>query len=223
MEELNNEQNINKKNNKVKYIIYTIIIVLLIGTVVMAGLLIVKKDTNTNIGSVVDEKDGKSNKVDDGKDIQENENNKDKKGIMSLIASRDQVKVGDEIVVSVVMNTEDMNISAASAFVIFDQNKLVAKSVELGDSVMEFGVEGKAFNEQGLVRIVRGQPGDSNPSDNDDGYTGSDGVLAKVVFEAKAIGDSDINFDESESKMIYDNGLGTAMNSIYKNLNISIQ
>ncbi|PIR81178.1 hypothetical protein COU24_00010, partial [Candidatus Kuenenbacteria bacterium CG10_big_fil_rev_8_21_14_0_10_39_14] len=59
-------------------------------------------------------------------------------------------------------------------------------------------------------------------ADSDDGYNGSGGLLAGVVFKALAAGETEINFVEDESRLVLDDGYGTSMEMSYKNTKIII-
>lgn len=139
-----------------------------------------------------------------------------------LKTETETVSAGEEFTVGVLMDTKGYNLSAASAALEFDNDLLEAVKVDASESVMTFAVESGFDNDAGRVNIVRGKPGDADPMDTDDGYTGSDGVLATVIFRAKAMGEASINFDRPKSKLILDDARGTEMNLDYGDAVISI-
>ena len=139
----------------------------------------------------------------------------DLKGILSLAPRQLNLEVGEEFSVEVLMNTDNYNISAASAILEYDQQQLEAVKIDTSQSVLSLSVEKKI--EGGKVRIARGQPADSDYEDQDDGYTGRHGLLAQVVFKTKAVGEGQINFVNPDSKLILDDGHGTDMQMILEN------
>ena len=107
------------------------------------------------------------------------------------------------------MNTGGADISAGGVELLFDNTKLEVVKVDNGGSVLTIGAV-KTIGE-GKVEIIQGQPADGNWKDNDDGFNGERGLLAKVVFRAKVTGEATVGFNREKSKLIFDDGKGTAM------------
>ncbi|NMC51124.1 hypothetical protein GYA54_00110 [Candidatus Kuenenbacteria bacterium] len=130
-------------------------------------------------------------------------------GKIFLEPVRSEIAKGQEFTVSVMMNTGGVDISAGGVELLFDNTKLEAVKVDNGGSVLTIGAV-KTIGE-GKVEIIQGQPADGNWKDSDDGFNGERGLLAKVVFRAKVIGEVAVGFNREKSKLIFDDGKGTAM------------
>jgi hypothetical protein len=76
-------------------------------------------------------------------------------------------------------------------------------------------------NSEDRIYIVRGEPGDADYKDKDDGYFGS-GQLSTLVFKAVSSGSCQLYFDKENSQMILDDGKGTPMTLDFKDLVINI-
>ena len=133
-------------------------------------------------------------------------------GYLSLLTDKSNFAPGEEFKVAVMMDTNNFDLSAASAILTYDEQVLEAVKIDTSQSVMSFSAEKKI--KDGQIRIVRGEPGDSNWQDSDDGFNGQ-GILAEIVFKAKSVGQAKVEFIQNESKMILDDGMGTGMKVKY--------
>jgi len=130
-------------------------------------------------------------------------------GKMILQADKNSLAVNETFKVDILMDTNNSNIVVASAKVIYDPEILELVNIDEKNSALSMPVIKN--KEAGGVEIIRGTPGDSDYQDSDDGYTGSDGVLASLEFKALKTGRAKIEFDQQESKMLLDDGQATAM------------
>ncbi|HPA25472.1 MAG TPA: cohesin domain-containing protein [bacterium] len=130
------------------------------------------------------------------------------------------VTSGQELNVEVLLDTQKSNIVVASAYVAYDPNFLQLKNLDVNNSVLTMGI--RAQKNTGLVEIIRGIPGNANPDDTNNGYTGTDGVLATLTFKALKSGQSVISFQPEKSRLILDDGLGSEMTTALKNLSLNI-
>jgi len=141
-------------------------------------------------------------------------------GKMSLVSEDTNLKVGDNFLVDIVLDTQDSNIVLAKANIKYNPKVLELVEANEANSVLSMSIINDSF--AGQIEIIRGEPGDANYDDVDDGYNGKDGILATLEFEILAKQNIQINFDEENSSMILDDGRGTPMILEYENLNLNI-
>ena len=142
-------------------------------------------------------------------------------GKMSLRADKKNVQVGDSVIVDVLMNTQSFDIVVASAAVEYDTDFLELIQVDTENSELSMEVPGE--EKQGFIKVTRGEPGDSNDRDMDDGFNGSAGNLVALEFKALKKGVVKIDLLENGSEMILDDGRGSQMNVEYMGEQINIQ
>jgi len=199
----NNQQNIFWSNYK-----WLIIIgVLFLAAVIIMSLFLISQPSQptANIGPMIEEKKTAPNGL---------------QAKLYLEADKLEFSQGEEFTVKILLDTNSYDITAASGFLAYDRDKLAVIKIDSQNSVLTMAAEEK--NENGVVSVVRGQPGDRDWADSDDGYNGSGGLLAGVVFKALAAGETEINFVEDESRLVLDDGYGTSMEMSYKNTKIII-
>lgn len=151
-----------------------------------------------------------------------------KYGKMSLQTLAEDVVIGETITIDILMDTQNSNIVVASAYIIYDSEILELIVIDSKDSVLSMSIMKE--EKIGKIEIVRGAPGDADYDDNDDGYTGSDGVMASLEFKALKspsagsgqAGQTEIEFNQQDSNMILDDGRGTGMVVEYNNLILDI-
>ena len=129
-------------------------------------------------------------------------------GKMYFDTGPDQIKVGDEFIIAVMIDTGGYNISAVSAVFDFDYGITEAVGIDVARSALAMSAE-KNFTAD-RVRIIRGAVGDTDWQDSDDGFSGV-GILGEIKFIAKKAGELKLKFTADESKLIFDDGFGTAM------------
>lgn len=130
--------------------------------------------------------------------------------------SSGQADEGESFNVDLMVNTEGQNIVAASTYIQYDPAKILIQNIDTAGSVLNYEVENIIDNTVGLIKITRGQPGDSVSNDTDDGFTGGRGKIATISL--KALGETPAaslsfltqptNFPNI-SRLILDDGNGT--------------
>jgi len=141
---------------------------------------------------------------------------------MFLESSNTTLEVGDEIQVDVYFDTLDKNIVVASASLNFDTDKLelIGAGADTTDSDLSLSVMNSVND--GLLQIVRGEPGDANSDDVDDGFTGM-GLLAVLKFKVLSSGNASVQFLPAASNLILDDGRGTNLDTNFDNLTLYIR
>jgi len=142
-------------------------------------------------------------------------------GYLGLELLQDEIKTGDKFGVEVVLGTGGYNVAAASAYLKYDPNILMTDRIDSSCSVMSIGVEESM--DEGIIKITRGEPGDEDCEDNDDGYNGDNGCLARVYFTAKQAGEFMVEFDRGKSTSVLDNGKGTKMKMAFKDIDYKVE
>lgn len=142
-------------------------------------------------------------------------------GRLTLSLVEENIEVNDEFEVDIRMDTQDSNIVIASAYVIYDTEFVELIEVDTKDSDLSMSIPDE--NKDGMINIARGAPGDGDYDDKDDGYNGSNGLVATLQFKALKVGSSDISFNQSSSSMILDDSMGTEMVMDYEDLTLNIQ
>jgi len=142
-------------------------------------------------------------------------------GKLSLFTSLKNIEVNNEFEVDIRMDTQDSNIVIASAYVIYDTEFVELIKVETKDSDLSMSIPDE--NKDGMINIARGAPGDGDYDDKDDGYNGSNGLVASLQFKALKIGNTKVFFNQSNSSMILDDSMGTEMVMDYEDLALNIQ
>jgi len=130
-------------------------------------------------------------------------------GQVKLVLDKSVAKVNEEINAQILMDTQNSNIVVASAFVQYDAKVLKLVNIDDKKSVLTMSIMKKDNN--GLIEIVRGIPGNANPDDSVNGYTGSEGLLASLKFKVLKSGVIDIRLNPEKTKLILDDGRGTEM------------
>ena len=190
--------------NKKIWIPCVVILVLLI---IVGGLLIFNKSQEEVV--VVDEGGEQQAVV-----------TKEYPGKMYLESMYESVKVGDEVKVNILLDTMGTNIVATN--IKFNYNPTKWELVRVDDENSVLTIEAIENTGEGYVEIVRGEPGDGNVNDSDDGYVGSDGLLSSVVLKALEVGEARVWLDEVETKVAVDDGQATLMKLELMDLNILV-
>ncbi|NMB48497.1 hypothetical protein GYA13_03590 [Candidatus Kuenenbacteria bacterium] len=136
-------------------------------------------------------------------------------GRLFLEISGAEIKKGETFTVAVYGDTLGHDMSAVGFILLFDQEQLeLVGKADFGETVMTMGaIERKG---EGEIEIVRGQPGDGDWKDSDDGFNGTKGLLAKLTFLAKGAGEGEINFQEDkDGGLILDDARGTTVKMSY--------
>lgn len=141
-------------------------------------------------------------------------------GKLSLTADKTELKAGEEVRVKILVDTKNFDIVIASAVLTYDENLLDLKAVDENDSALAMAV--RKEQSPGQVTIMRGAIGDADENDQDDGYNGSAGILATLIFKAKQAGTAELKFEPSESSLILDDGKGTGVKMELSELKLAI-
>lgn len=127
-------------------------------------------------------------------------------GEISLVADK-LVKVGQEFQVDINFDSFKSNIVLVASEINFDCQNIELVKI---NSKKDLSLDIFEQNSVGKIYIVRGEPGDADFKDTDDGYTGS-GSLATLIFRAVATGSCQLNLNSENSQMVLDDGKGTYM------------
>jgi len=134
-------------------------------------------------------------------------------GRIFLEPDSEKIAVGKTLTVVIYLNTGGADISAASVELVFDPAKLeLASKVDYQGTVMSIGMPEAKKTDR--IMIIRGQPGDGDWQDKDDGFNGEKGLLGTVSFKVKAIGKTIINLVPENSKLVLDDARGTAIQNM---------
>ncbi|MBU4482258.1 cohesin domain-containing protein [Candidatus Parcubacteria bacterium] len=198
--------------NKKNLIILTIAVVMIL---IITGVLyfIILKDKNDK-----SEQNGSSLNLEPAQEVKQNLTHY---GKMSLQTDADPVLAGETFSVSIIMDTQNFNINLAVAGIIYDAESLELIEIDTETSSLSMAVISE--QEVGQLEIIRGEPGDTDYQDFDDGYNGSDGNLVILKFKALKKGNAKIEFNKEKSSMLLDDGNGTEMNVELIDLEIEIK
>ncbi len=142
-------------------------------------------------------------------------------GKLYLSASKTDLKVGETVTVKVLMDTLGANIVVGRARISYDTNLLELTKLDTTKTAFNFSIVEK--KSAGEVDVARGKPGDSDYQDKDDGFTGTDGLLATLTFKAKAAGSAELVFNPKDSTLVLDDGKGDAMVMEYGELTLVVK
>lgn len=149
----------------------------------------------------------------------------ERQGTISLTSDKKEFAVGEEFKVSIILDTQGANIVLAKAVVGFDDKalKFVSKNniADTKNSVLNMGIVNEV--KANSLEVTRGKPGDTDYQDSDDGYTGSNGILAVLTFKALQAGSVEVKLTPGQTKMFLDNGLATEMKLTLNNLMLNIK
>lgn len=149
----------------------------------------------------------------------------ERQGAISLTSDKKEVAVGDEFKVSIILDTQGANIVLAKAVVGFDDKilKFVGKNniADTKNSVLKMGIVNEVKGNS--LEVTRGNPGDTDYQDTDDGYTGNNGILAVLNFKAVQAGTVELQLTPGQTKMFLDNGIATEMQLTLNNLMLNIK
>lgn len=202
---VNNETN---KNKKKLVIILVILAVVVFGAVTVLAVWL-KKGEQEIIAPAANQPPA----VVDKKDDAEAEAKTLVNGRIFLEPDSEKIAVGKILTVAIYLNTGGADISAASVELVFDSDKLeLAKKADYQGTVMSIGMPEAKKTDR--IMITRGQPGDGDWQDKDDGFNGEKGLLGKVSFKVKAIGKTTINLVAENSKLVLDDARGTAIKNM---------
>ncbi|MFZ5559583.1 MAG: cohesin domain-containing protein [Patescibacteria group bacterium] len=108
----------------------------------------------------------------------------------------------DTFIIEARIDTQGEYINTIEANLTFSEEVLEIKDFSKGDSILSLWVDEPKFSE-GILSFTGGIPG---------GYQGKDGLLVKIIFQAKNTGFAEIKFLDS-SKVLLNDGKGTKAKS----------
>ncbi len=121
-----------------------------------------------------------------------------------------EVKKGENLTVAIYFSTGGSDLAAVSAAVTYDPKKLqLVGETDYTKASMSIGMPEE--KKSGWLIMTRGQMGDGDWQDSDDGFNGDRGLMAKITFKTLESGETTIGFDTNESKLILDDAKGTAI------------
>lgn len=131
-----------------------------------------------------------------------------------VIPSNTTVGQTFEVPLRVSINTP---INAAEFYFSFPKELIAVKEVRQAGSFFELWIkDSPSFsNEAGTVSLAGGLP---SP-----GFTGTNGLVGTIVFEAKAAGSGEITLDETKSRLLANDGTGTKIEAQYQPVTVRIK
>jgi len=199
------------KKEKKYLIVLAIILILIIIVVVILGFVfknknnLIKQNDSTQEGWSQLEKQKTEEKI-------------IRNGKMFLQTDLEKIKVNETFKVQILMNTQDSNIVVGSAYLVYNAENLELINIDTENSVLSMAVIKN--NNPGELEIIRGEPGDTDFNDFDDGFNGENGILAVLEFKILKQKNIEIKFNQEKSNMILDNGKATEMNLEFGDLEI---
>jgi hypothetical protein len=139
----------------------------------------------------------------------------------------ENIESGEEFVITVFIDTDSKNIVLAAIELEFDPSlvELVSKKFEKSD----FKISILNEHNRDSLQVVRGNAGDTNWQDSDDGFTGEKGLVGDFYFRAKKSGLAEFSFIETDSEkdnigtmFLLDDGESTILETQKNNLRIGI-
>lgn len=126
------------------------------------------------------------------------------------------VSVGEEIRVPLKISTREA-MNAAEFYFSYPIDLLEIQTVDQGGSFYELWIKDypRFDNTKGIVELAGGLP---KP-----GFTGRDGLVAVIVFKAKAVGVANITMDQSKSRILANDGLGTQIPADFNPITVTIK
>ena len=123
---------------------------------------------------------------------------------LSLLPPSENIKVGEEFRVDIVVDTAGQNVVAVLANLSFNKGLVKAERIDVAGSAFSVEAERAVYSDS--VRVVRGA--------RSPGYNGSGGLVASIYFRALAKGSGNITITltkpgEGPSRVIVDDGQGT--------------
>lgn len=120
--------------------------------------------------------------------------------VLSLEPSQGEYNLGDVFLVEIRLDSQGEYLNAAEVYLTFDPEILQVKDFSQGNSILTLWVKEPAFsNKQGSISFTGGIPG---------GYQGVNGILGKIVFQAKQLGYTEVRFGDN-SQLLLNDGLGS--------------
>jgi len=120
-----------------------------------------------------------------------------KSATLFLLPQSSDIFKGESFITELMIDTEEENINAADIKIIFPSNLIKVNDFEKGGSIFTLWAKEPEIQE-GEISFSAGVPG---------GFSGK-GLIGRINFSAKEIGEFEINFKE-DSKVLLNDGIGT--------------
>jgi hypothetical protein len=130
---------------------------------------------------------------------------------LNLIFHTQEIAVGQQFQVDVILNTEGEQINAIEGKIIFPQDLLELKKINDGNSIINFWIEKPKSAPEGQIMFSGIVPG---------GYNDSQGLIFSITFLAKKEGSGTIEFNGV--KALRNDGKGTEVPLTISNFQFSI-
>ena len=212
--------NDSKKKYAMTHLLILIVILLVIVAGVSVWLLTNKNSIETNEKVLVNKENNLTKSTNDlsAEDIKKLE----ALGKIELVLVEEKnLKVGDEVNIKVLIDTQDFNVVLSQIEVNFATDKLELLEINEQESVFEMAIRKEIEN--GKIELIRGSVGDGDYRDDDDAYTGSGGALAVLKFKILVSGQTQLVLNKENSNLILDDGQGSRMNLQTKDLTLNIE
>ncbi len=117
-----------------------------------------------------------------------------------LMPQSQTIYQGDTFIIEIKLDTENEEINAVEADLIFPPDLLEVIDLSKGNSILNLWAKEPSFsNQDGLITFIGGAS---------EGFNGKEGLIGKIIFKEKKIGRAMINFEES-SQVLLNDGKGT--------------
>lgn len=130
---------------------------------------------------------------------------------LSVISQSSEIGLNNEFEINLLISSKNENINAIEGKIIYPIDLLEIKNIYDGDSVMSFWMEKPSLKSESYISYSGIIPG---------GYSGKDGKIFSIVFQAKKEGFGDIEI--SDAKLLIDNGKGTESKTKISNFHFTI-
>jgi hypothetical protein len=130
---------------------------------------------------------------------------------LNLISQTQEINVGQQFQVDVILNTEGEQINAVEGKIVFPDELLEVKEIRDGNSIVNFWIERPKIEQAGVIGFSGIIPG---------GYQETKGFLFSVIFQAKAEGYGTIEI--RDAKVLLNDSKGTLAKTTIFNFQFSI-
>ncbi|HDQ16671.1 MAG TPA: hypothetical protein ENN31_00945 [Candidatus Vogelbacteria bacterium] len=131
-------------------------------------------------------------------------------GQFSLQTYKPEIRVGEDVVVNLFLNSEGENINAFEGVVVFDNDLLEIEEIRDGNSIVNFWIE-RPTEQKNQIIFSGLTPG---------GFNGAEGLMFRIIFKGKNEGEAMI--DMLEGRILKNDGLGTEADLKTRNLKMKI-
>lgn len=141
-------------------------------------------------------------------------------GTVYLTIFPSSVAAGEEFRAVIYLDTKGVNITLAKVVLRYNPTTVEFQGVNYDNSVLSMKL--REEKDVGRLSMTLGEPGDADFLDNDDGFTGSQGIFAELTFKALGKGAADLALVPGETAMFLDDANGTRLDIELKNKEVII-